>query len=237
MPLPSSAGLVLVIEDDRNIASLLDTYLRRAGFEVLTAHDGRHGLDLARRHRPAFVVLDLLLPEMDGWDVCRELRRFSDVPLLILTARTEEVDRVAGLTLGADDYVVKPFSPREVVERVKAILRRAGTRPARSPAGVLRHGGLTLDTEKHKVTRDGASIALTPSEFGLLRALMSRPGRVFSRDELLGALYADGAAVVDRVVDVHVGKLRQKIEPDPARPVFVLTVRGVGYSFAEALED
>lgn len=231
-----SIGPILVIEDDRNICSLLETYLRNAGFETLAAHDGRTGLDLARRYAPGFVVLDLLLPEMDGWDVCRELRRFSEVPLLILTAQKDEIDRVAGFTLGADDYVVKPFSPRELVERVKAILRRSAPREAAPADNVLRHDGLELDPEKYKVARDGTPVALTPSEFSILKTLMSRPGRVFTRDELLDRLYADGASVVDRVIDVHVGKLRQKIERDPANPAFIRTVRGVGYSFAEPPE-
>ncbi|RDD61269.1 DNA-binding response regulator [Ferruginivarius sediminum] len=233
MPSPKANGLVLVIEDDRNICSLVETYLRKAGFETLSAHDGRSGLDLARRYKPGFVILDLLLPEMDGWDVCRELRRFSEVPLLILTAQKDEVDRVAGFTLGADDYVVKPFSPRELVERVRAILRRASPREAADAGTVLRHEGLELDAERYRLTRDGKPVALTPSEFSILKTLMSRPGRVFTREELLDRLHADGAAVVDRVIDVHVGKLRQKIERDPAKPAFIRTVRGVGYSFAE----
>ncbi|MDH3473756.1 MAG: response regulator transcription factor [Rhodospirillales bacterium] len=229
---PATKNSILIVEDDRNIASLVETYLGQAGFETAVAHDGRQGLELARRLKPSLVILDIMLPGLDGWDICRELRRGSEVPILILTAREEEVDRIVGFSLGADDYVVKPFSPRELVERVKAILRRA--RPAAaSAATTLRHGGLVLEPDKHKVTLDGETVALTPSEFTLLHTLMSAPGRVFSRDVLLGHLYRHGETVIDRVIDVHIGKLRQKIEPDPAAPSLILTVRGVGYRFAE----
>ena len=230
------SGLILIVEDDRNIATLIETYLRREGFETIVARDGAEGLVLADRRRPLFVILDLKLPKVDGWEVCRSLRRSSDVPILMLTARAEEMDRVLGLSLGADDYVVKPFSPRELVERVRAILRRARPRPE-APADVLRHGPLALDPARHRLTVRGEAIALTPSEFKLLRALMRTPGRVYSRDELLSCLYEGGETVIDRVVDVHIGKLRQKIEPDPARPAYVLTVRGVGYCVAEIIVD
>lgn len=233
MPESRPTGSILVVEDDRNIASLVETYLTQAGFDTAVAHDGRQGLELARRLDPDFVVLDLMLPSMDGWELCREIRKRSDVPILILTAREEEVDRIVGFSLGADDYVVKPFSPRELVERVKAILRRS--RAAAPTVGVrLQHGGLLLEPDKHKVTLDGCTVELTPSEYTLLHALMGRPGQVFSRDALLGHLYRNGEAVIDRVVDVHIGKLRQKIEADPANPRFIETVRGVGYRFAEA---
>jgi DNA-binding response OmpR family regulator len=229
---PRSANPILIVEDDRNIAALVETYLAQAGFEPIVAHDGPAGLELLRQRKPGFVILDLMLPGVDGWDLCREIRKTSDVPILILTAREEELDRVLGFSLGADDYVVKPFSPRELVERVKAILRR--TRPAAPAADArLQHGPLVLEPDKHKVTLDGRSIPLTPSEYTLLYTLMSAPGRVLSRDALLGHLYRHGEAVIDRVIDVHIGKLRQKIEADPAEPRFIVTVRGVGYRFAE----
>jgi DNA-binding response OmpR family regulator len=228
-------GSVLIVEDDTRIATLVTLYLEREGFTTRTATDGRHALELARRYPPSFVILDLMLPAVDGWEVCRALRRTSDVPILILTAREDELDRILGLELGADDYVVKPFSPRELVARVKAILRRARPDPARATR-LFSHGALALDRDKHKVSIGNQPVALTPSEFTLLQVLMAAPGRVFSRQELLDALYPSGDAVVDRVVDVHIGKLRQKIEVDPTRPRYVLTVRSVGYQFAEAEE-
>ena len=226
------AGPVLIVEDDRNIASLVATYLEREGFATVTATDGEEALALAQHRRPIFVILDLMLPKKDGWEVCRELRNRSDIPILILTARGEEVDRILGLAMTADDYVVKPFSPRELVERVKAILRRtqAGSRPQQL---VIVRGELVLDEEKQKVTLEGHPIPLTPSEYRLLHTLMAHPGRVFSRQQLLDHLNPRGQVVVDRVVDVHIGKLRRKIESDPSRPRFILTVRGTGYRFAE----
>lgn len=226
-----SSETILIAEDDPNIAALVAQYLGREGFVPRVVADGNSALAEARRG-PALVILDLMLPGLDGWEVCRRLRRESDVPIVMLTAREEEVDRVAGLALGADDYVVKPFSPRELVERVKAVLRRVAPRRAPLPR-VLREGGLTLDPERHRVTLDGRPLPLTPSEFTVLETLMRAPGRVFTRAELLRALHGSEAVVVDRVVDVHVGKLRKKLEADPARPRYLLTVRGVGYRFAE----
>lgn len=233
-PTPStpSKGIVLIAEDDPNTASLVATYLEREGFQPIVAADGEAALKMERRQRPVMVILDIMLPGVDGWEICRRLRRRSDVPILMLSAREEEIDRVLGLSLGADDYVVKPFSPRELVERVKAILRRA--RPAgRQQAAVFSRGGLVLDAERHRVTVDGQTVALTTTEFKLLRALMGSPGRVFSREELLARLYDQGETVIERVVDVHIGKIRQKIEDDPSRPRHVLTVRGFGYRFAD----
>ena len=224
---------ILIVEDDRKTASLVAMYLEREGYQTVVAHDGNQALELARLHRPMFVILDLMLPVLDGWEVCRHLRQTSDVPILMLSAREEEVDRVSGLTLGADDYVVKPFSPRELVARVKAILRRGRLEHAQNNI-VLSQGDLVLDAEKRKVTLKGRPISLTPHEFNLLESLMSKPGKVFTRDELLSRLYpTEGVTVIDRVVDVHIGKLRQKIEKDPSNPEYVLTVRGVGYQFTE----
>ena len=232
---------ILIVEDDRNIAALVQTYLEAEGFATAVAHDGRDGLALARKQTPLLVVLDLMLPTIDGWEVCREIRKISDVPILMLTAREEETDRIVGFSLGADDYVVKPFSPRELVERVKAILRRTGAAaPAHRDADAgeaLRRGGLMLDDERHKVTCDGEEVPLTPTEFKLLQALMQRPGKVFSRSELLGRLYPHGEAVIDRVIDVHIGKLRHKIESDPSDPHYIVTVHGIGYRFAELDES
>jgi DNA-binding response OmpR family regulator len=225
-------GTVLIIEDDRNTAALVAKYLEREGFATVLVHDGAEAIQTAAGCDPVFVVLDVMLPNLDGWAICRALRQRSHVPILILSAREEEVDRVAGLAMGADDYVVKPFSPRELVERVKAILRRS--RPVSAqPSPLLSCDGLELDAEKHRVTRDGKLVTLTSWEYKLLQTLMSAPGRAFSREELLSQCYQNSEAVIDRVIDVHIGKLRQKIEDDPSRPCFILTVRGHGYSFRD----
>lgn len=227
---------ILIVEDDKKTASLVALYLEREGYKTVVAYDGEQALEIARRHQPMFVILDLMLPLLDGWEVCRQLRRSSDVPILILSAREEEIDRVSGLTLGADDYVVKPFSPRELVARVKAILRR-GRLGRVSDRGVFSSGDLVLEAEKRKVTLSGRPISLTPHEFSLLQTLMASPGRVFTRDELLARLYPrEDVAVIDRVIDVHIGKLRQKIEKTPSDPKHILTVRGVGYRFSEGDE-
>jgi len=229
------SGPILIVEDDKKTASLVAVYLEREGFRTVVAYDGQQALELAHRHRPIFVILDLMLPLVDGWDVCRQLRRSSDVPILMLTAREEEVDRISGLTLGADDYVVKPFSPRELVARVKAILRRGRLGTTMEEKSILSHGGLLLDQEKRKVSLNGHPVPLTAHEYRLLKALMSVPGKVFTRDELVAHLYPrDEAVVIDRVIDVHIGKLRQKIEKDPSKPRYILTVRGIGYQFAES---
>lgn len=229
----ANQGPILIVEDDKKTASLVQLYLEREGFETVLAYDGGEALELARRHKPIFIILDLMLPVVDGWEVCRELRKSSDVPILMLTARGEEVDRISGLTLGADDYVVKPFSPRELVARVKAVLRRGPLRTT-TEESILSQGDLVLDLEKRKVTLNDRPVQLTPHEYKLLWALMAKPGRVFTRDELLEHLYPGGEAVIDRVIDVHIGKLRQKIEADPSNPRYIQTVRGVGYQFEES---
>jgi len=227
------AGPVLIIEDERKTAALIQLYLEKEGFQTITAYDGRQGLKLAEIHLPIFVVLDLMLPELDGWEVCRRLRQMSDVPILMLTARGNEIDKISGLTLGADDYVVKPFSPRELVARVKAILRRGHSEIGNDTA-ILRHGSVVLDLEKRRVTVDGRPVSLTPHEYALLKTFISHPGKTFTRDELLESIYPAGEAVViDRVVDVHIGKLRHKIEKDPSKPQYISTVRGIGYRLEE----
>jgi DNA-binding response OmpR family regulator len=227
---------ILIIEDDKKAASLVSLYLEKEGFNAVAAHDGHEGLALAKRLHPILVILDLMLPKLDGWEVCRELRRLSDVPVIMLTARGEEVDRISGLTLGADDYVTKPFSPRELVARVKAVLRR-GRIFAASGKNILSFKDLVLDLEKRKVRLKDRPLQLTPHEYALLQALMVSPGRIFTRDELLNHLYPAGEAlVIDRVIDVHIGKLRQKIEDHPSNPQYILTARGVGYYFAEDSE-
>ncbi|HJV66852.1 MAG TPA: response regulator transcription factor [Geomonas sp.] len=231
-----SRDTVLIVEDDHNTAALVATYLEREGFATVLVHEGDEAIPAAEASSPVFVILDVMLPKMDGWEICRRLRKSSNVPILMLTAREEEVDRVAGLAMGADDYVVKPFSPRELVERVKAILRRSKPAAAPAPASaVLSFHDLELDPEKHRITRAGRPVPLTTSEYKILFALMSAPGKAFSREELLNNCYRHGEVVIDRVIDVHIGKLRQKIEDDPSHPRFILTVRGHGYRFSDEL--
>jgi len=221
------AHTVLIVEDDPKIVNLLRLYLERDGFAVSSTSDGAAGLEAADRLRPDLVILDLLLPQVDGIEVCRRIRATSEVPVLMLTARVDEVDRLLGLSIGADDYVTKPFSPREVVARVRTILRRTA-RPASER--IYRRGPLAMDVERHHVTVDGGEVRLTNVEFRLLQALLESPERVFSRDALLNRIYANQeAAVVDRAIDVHVGKVREKLGDDPAHPRFIATVRGVGY--------
>jgi len=223
---------ILIVEDDKNTARLVATYLQKEGFIVLVENDGEKGLQTARDKLPSLVILDLMLPNIDGLEICRRLRSESDIPILMLTAREEEIDRVLGFSLGADDYVVKPFSPRELVERVKAILRR--TQPvAELTSQILKYRQLQLDLEKHKVFQGGKGVNLTTSEYKLLRVLMASPGRVFSRAELLQNFYEQEEAVIERVIDVHINKLRHKIEPDPVCPIYIETVRGFGYRFAD----
>jgi len=229
---PLNKQPILIVEDEPNIARLVETYLKHAGFATVRAADGRRALELIRSERPRLVILDLLLPEIDGWAVAHELRRESDIPFLILSAQRDEIDRVAGFTAGADDYVVKPFSPRELVERVRAILRRYETAPREKQVAILRAGDLELDPERYQVRRGGNEIELTLIEFRLLQALMRAPGRVLSREALLARLYDDEPGVIDRVIDVHIGKLRRKLERDPSSPRLIRTVRGVGYRFA-----
>jgi len=230
---PTDKKTILIVEDDENTSSLITLYLKREGFTPVTAGNGETALALAGKHKPELVILDLMIPKVDGWEVCRRLRRTSEVPVIMLTARGEEIDRVAGLTLGADDYVVKPFSPRELVARVKAVLRRTSPAPGETER-LLIHGPICLDLEKRRLSVDDQPVSLTPHEYALMAALMASPGRTFNRDELLDRLYPKGEAVViDRVVDVHIGKLRQKIEPIPAEPQYIITVRGIGYRFAD----
>ena len=225
------AARILVVDDQADIVRVLRGYLEQAGFTVLTANDGHEALRIARQEKPALVVLDLMLPGMDGIDVCRALRKEGDIPIIMLTARVEEADRIVGLELGADDYVTKPFSPREVVARVHAILRRAGMDVPR--AEIVRAADIVLDRGTHRVFVGERLVDLTPSEFDLLSALMSAPGRVFSRLDLLDRIQGIRYEGYDRTIDVHIRNLRAKIESDPRHPRYVETVYGVGYRFAE----
>lgn len=220
---------VLIIEDEAELVKVLRSYLEQAGYAVLAAYRGDTGLSTWEHRRPDLVILDLNLPGMDGLDVAREIRRRSNTPLILLTARVEEADRLIGLELGADDYVTKPFSPREVVARVRAVLRRAGA-PPEAPA-VLRIADLEIDLEAHTVSRGGSPIALTPTEFSLLATLAAQPGRAFSRLQLLEASQGAAYEGYERTIDAHIKNLRAKIEPDPKNPRYVETVFGIGYRF------
>jgi DNA-binding response OmpR family regulator len=226
---------VLVVEDDPRIAQLVQDYLQHAGFSVLIAGDGAGALALARDRRPDLVVLDLGLPGLDGIEVAKGLRRESQVPLIMLTARVEESDRLLGLEVGADDYITKPFSPRELVARVRAVLRRADPQPgAGAPDEVMRRGDLVIDTDRMIVTRAGAALDLTPTEFELAAALARRPGRVFTRAQLLDAVRGTEVESFERAIDAHIKNIRRKLELDSRRPRYILTVYGVGYKFAES---
>ena len=223
---------ILVVEDEGAIARLVRDYLEHAGFEVVVAGDGEVALAEARRARPDLVVLDLGLPGRDGLDVARGLRRTSSVPIVMLTARGDETDRIVGLELGADDYVVKPFSPRELVARVRAVLRR--TEAAGAGAEMLRVADVEVDLPRMRVAVAGRPVELTPTEFQLLATLVREPGRVFTRGQLLDAVHGVAFESYERAVDAHVKNLRKKIEPVPGRPRYLLTVHGVGYRFADA---
>jgi two-component system, OmpR family, alkaline phosphatase synthesis response regulator PhoP len=223
---------VLVVEDEPKIAQLVRDYLEHAGFKITVAPDGKAALAAARRERPDLVVLDLRLPDMDGLDVARLLRKESHVPIIMLTARGEESDKLVGLELGADDYMTKPFSPKELVARVRAVLRRWEL--ARSGGDTVRAGELVLDLPRRTVTVGGRPVDLTATEFQLLAALARSPGRVFTRVQLLDAIHGVAFEPYERAVDAHVKNIRRKLEPDARRPRYVLTVYGVGYKLAEA---
>jgi two-component system, OmpR family, alkaline phosphatase synthesis response regulator PhoP len=224
---------ILIVEDELKIARLVRDYLEHAGFEVVVTGDGASAVASARGRKPDLVVLDLGLPGRDGLDVARELRRSSNVPIVMLTARGDEADRIVGLELGADDYVVKPFSPKELVARVRAVLRRADTTREGGPE-VLRAADVELDVPRMRVSVAGRRIEVTPTEFQLLLTLIREPGRVFTRGQLLDAIHGIAIESYERAIDAHVKNLRKKLEPAPGRPRYVLTVRGVGYRFADA---
>ena len=222
---------ILVVDDDPGIVRVVRAYLEKAGFQVLVAYDGKKALHIARHDKPHLVVLDLMLPEMDGWDVCRALRRESDVPIIMLTARVEDTDKLIGLELGADDYVTKPFSPQELVARVRAVLRRVEGMPAKPK--VISRGEITVDLSRHAVTVGDEPLDLTPTEFDLLATLMQDPGRTFTRSQLLEQTQGYAYDGYERTIDVHIKNLRQKIEADPGNPQHIRTVYGVGYRFQE----
>lgn len=231
------SATILVVEDEQPILELIASYLRAEGCTVHTARDGHSALAQSRSVRPDLIVLDVMLPGIDGLELCRLIQQESDAYVLMLTARAEELDRIIGLSVGADDYMIKPFSPRELVLRVKAILRRSRSANARADAAraperpALRFDDLQIDPETREVHHRTTLIELTPREFDLLYALAEHPGRVFSRDQLLERVWGRDFLGIDRVVDVHIGLLRRKLEDDPVSPTLIQTVRGVGYKF------
>ena len=221
---------ILMVDDQMSVRMLVQDYLTEEGYRVVVASNGQEALYAARHEEPDLILLDIMMPEMGGYDFIRAYRKEGETPIILLTAKLDESDKVLGLELGADDYVVKPFSPRELVERVKAILRRTSRRV--EPVCVLRHADLVLDIDKRRVTLNEQPVELTAVEYKLLQALMSAPGKALSRDDLLNHIYRHGEAVVDRVVDVHIGHLRQKLADDPLAPRYIETVRGFGYRFS-----
>jgi DNA-binding response OmpR family regulator len=225
---------ILVVDDEPRIVQLVRDYLEHGGFTVLTAVDGKTALRTARTGRPDLVILDLGLPGLDGLDVARALRRDGEVPIIMLTARTEESDKLVGLELGADDYLTKPFSPKELVARVRAVLRRA--EGLRTPSDVIRVGDVELDVPRMEARFAGRRVELTRSEFQIVAAMARQPGRVFTRTQLLGAVRGVAFESYERAIDAHIKNIRKKIEPDPRSPRYVLTVFGMGYRFAEPVE-
>jgi len=227
---------ILIVDDEPRIVDGVRKYFEQVGFDVLAAYDGPTGLSLALTEKPDLVVLDLMLPGMDGLDVCRELRRVSNVPIIMLTARVEEADKLIGLELGADDYVTKPFSPRELVARARAVLRRVQATDTPSVTQIYRFGDVVFDVAAQQCVIGERVVPLTPTEFSLLHVLVQHPGQVLSRMQLLEAAHLGVYDGVERTIDVHIHNLRRKLEPDPAHPRYILTVFGAGYRFSDEAE-
>jgi len=225
---------VLVVDDDEKTVELVKLYLNRDGYKVDTAYNGLDALELARKNHPDLIVLDLMLPGMDGLEVCRTLRQESDVPIIMLTARSTDQDKLTGLETGADDYVTKPFSPRELAARVRVVLRRM---PGKRGPDVITHGKLTMDFLKHETSIEKEIIPLTEIEFKLLGALVREPGRVFSRAEIIDKALRYGFEGFDRTIDVHILNIRRKMKEDPSKPRYIKTVYGAGYKLSEAPDD
>ena len=223
------ADKVLLVEDETKIARTVRLYLEQAGYQVVTIQDGAQAMSAFRHERPDLVILDLMLPNVDGWEICRQIRRESGAPIIMLTARSEEMDRLLGLELGSDDYITKPFSPREVAARVKAVLRRS--RGQVQPPQIVRVGKLEVDLEQHTAALDGQPLDLTPNEFDLLSALARHPGQVFTRLQLLEAVQGVTYEGYERSIDQHIKNLRAKLGDDARNPRYLLTVFGVGYKF------
>lgn len=225
---------ILVVDDEKKIVEIVKAYLEREGYEVIAAFDGKAALEAAEQQSPDLVILDLMLPQISGWDVCRSLRANLNIPIIMLTARDDVTDKIIGLELGADDYVTKPFDPKELVSRVKAVLRRSVTKPSSQP--VLKVADIAINLEKRDVRRHGESIELTPMEFDLLATLAQNPGRVFSRMQLLDTVQGVAYEGYERTIDSHIKNLRKKIELDVSQPRYVITVHGVGYKVPETAD-
>jgi len=221
---------ILVVDDEVKIVRVVKAYLDKEGYQVLEAYDGRQALELVRKERPDLVILDLMLPEISGLEACRIIRQESNTPVIMLTAQDDDTDKIVGLELGADDYVTKPFNPKELMARVHAVLRRQGRQAVE--VRLLGAGDLTIDVDRREVRVAGEEVRLTPTEFDLLVALAEHPGRVLSREQLLDRVLGGSLDGSDRAIDSHIKNLRQKIEPDPRAPRYVLTAFGVGYKFA-----
>lgn len=220
-----------MVDDEKKIVDIVKAYLERERYQVIVAYDGEEALDMAREQQPALLVLDLMLPGISGWDVCRILRKESDIPIIMLTARDEVTDKIVGLELGADDYVTKPFDPKELVSRVKSVLRRSQGSAIYST--VLKVGELSIDVEKRLALIAGEAVELTSTEFDLLKIMAQHPGRVYSRMKLLDEIQGDSYEGYERTIDSHIKNLRKKIEPDPNQPGHIVTVYGVGYKLQE----
>lgn len=225
------ASKILVVDDEKRIVEILKAYLERDGYRVIAAYDGRSALELARNNSPDLIILDLMLPEVSGWDVCRELRKESDVPVIMLTARDDTTDKIIGLELGADDYVTKPFDSKEIISRVRAVLRRSEVKPASK--STINVGEIMIDTNKRLVHRGDWNIELTPIEFDILRVMAENSGRVYSRMQLLDKVQGDAYEGYERTVDSHIKNLRKKLELDPEHPRYIITIYGVGYKLGD----
>ncbi|WP_273841355.1 response regulator transcription factor [Rubrobacter calidifluminis] len=224
---------VLIVDDDEALLEVISIVLASEGYEVLTAKDGSEALKIAGRERLDLVILDIMLPRMSGFEVLKKLRQQSDVPVIMLTAKSQSVDKVVGLELGADDYITKPFDTKELLARIRAILRRFGRQEGRVRDGVLRHGGIELDLEGYTATKDGKPVDLTPTEFKILALLMRRPGQAFTRTQISNAVSTGSHYLASRYIDVHISRLRSKIENNPSRPEIIQTVPSVGYRAAK----
>lgn len=224
---------VLVVDDEKSIVELVVFNLEKQGFKTVVAYDGIQAIQVARAEKPDAIILDVMLPGLDGFEVCRILSRELSAPIIMLTARKDEIDRILGLEIGADDYVTKPFSPRELVARVKAVLRRRGRQETDPEGKVVRRGDLVIDLDRHAVQVGERAVELTPTEFEVLRLLATHPGRVFSREALLETIRGSDAYIDLRTVDVHIRHLREKLGDNPAEPRFLETVRGIGYRFKQ----